>query len=57
MTGVDVRKLRRYRAGGGQFALWPLVGLERNGAWWGLKNLTLNFLRLLQRSARLAVVA
>jgi hypothetical protein len=33
------------------------IGLERNEAWWGLKNMTFNFLRLLQRSAHLAVVA
>jgi hypothetical protein len=33
------------------------IGLERSEAWWGLKNLTFNFLRFLQRSARLAVVA
>jgi hypothetical protein len=33
------------------------IGLERNEAWWGLKNLTFNFLRFLQRSAHVAVVA
>ena len=33
------------------------IGLERNEAWWGLKNLTFNFLRFLQRSAHAAVVA
>ena len=33
------------------------IGLERIDAWWGLKNLTFNFLRFLQRSARVAVVA
>jgi transposase, IS5 family len=26
------------------------IGLERNEAWWGLKNLTFNFLRYLQRA-------
>jgi hypothetical protein len=32
------------------------IDLERNEAWWGLKNLTFNFLRYLQRSNnRLAV--
>ena len=31
--------------------------LERNEAWWFLKNLTFNFLRFLQRSAHVAVVA
>ena len=33
------------------------IGLERNEAWWGLKNLTFNFLRFLQRSSHIAVVA
>jgi IS5 family transposase len=33
------------------------IGIERNEAWWGLKNLTFNFLRLLQRSGHIAVVA
>jgi IS5 family transposase len=33
------------------------IGLERNEAWWGLKNLTFNFLRYLQRSCHIAVVA
>ena len=33
------------------------IGLERNKAWWGLKNLTFNFLRYLQRSCHTAVVA
>jgi transposase, IS5 family len=33
------------------------IELERNEAWWGLKNLTFNFLRFLQRFAHLAVVA
>nr|WP_185467456.1 MULTISPECIES: transposase [unclassified Synechococcus] len=33
------------------------IGLERNEAWWGLKNLTFNFLRYLQRSSLIAVVA
>jgi transposase, IS5 family len=33
------------------------IGLERNEAWWAPKNLTFNFLRFLQRSAHVAVVA
>jgi transposase, IS5 family len=33
------------------------IGLERNDAWWGLKNLTFNFLRYLQRSSHIATVA
>nr|WP_255144128.1 transposase [Synechococcus sp. EJ6-Ellesmere] len=33
------------------------IGLERNEAWWEHKNLTFNFLRFLQRFARVAVVA
>ena len=33
------------------------IGLERNEAWWGLKNLTFNFLRYLQRSSQIATVA
>jgi IS5 family transposase len=33
------------------------IGIERNEAWWGLKNLTFNFLRFLQRSGHIAVVA
>ena len=33
------------------------IGLERNEAWWGLKNLTFNFLRYLQRSSPMAIVA
>jgi IS5 family transposase len=33
------------------------IGLERNEAWWGLKNLTFNFLRFLQRSCHIAVAA
>jgi hypothetical protein len=33
------------------------IGLERSEAWWGLKNLTFNFLRFLKRSAHVAVVA
>lgn len=33
------------------------IGLERNEAWWGLKNLTLNFLRYLQRTSYLAAAA
>lgn len=28
------------------------IGLERNEAWWGLKNLTFNFLRYLLRAER-----
>ena len=32
------------------------IGLERNEAWWGLKNLTFNFLRYLQRSCHTAMV-
>ena len=33
------------------------IGLEKNEAWWGLKNLTFNFLRDLQRSCHIAVIA
>jgi hypothetical protein len=33
------------------------IGIKRNEAWWGLKNLTFNFLRFLQRSGHIAVVA
>jgi hypothetical protein len=33
------------------------IGIERNEAWWGLRNPTLNFLRFLQRSGHIAVVA
>jgi IS5 family transposase len=33
------------------------IGLARTEAWWGLKNLTFNFLRYLQRSSSLAAVA
>nr|WP_231605615.1 hypothetical protein [Synechococcus sp. CBW1006] len=33
------------------------IGLARNEAWWGLKNLTFNFLRYLQRISHAAVVA
>lgn len=33
------------------------IGLARTEAWWGLKNLTYNFLRYLQRTSNLAVVA
>ena len=33
------------------------IGIERNKAWWGLKNLTFNFLRFLQHSGPIAVVA
>jgi len=32
------------------------IGLERNEAWWGLKNLTFNFLRYLQRSSHVEIV-
>ena len=28
------------------------IGLERTEAWWGLKNLTFNFLRYLQRTTK-----
>jgi IS5 family transposase len=33
------------------------IGLERNEAWWGLKNLAFNFLRYLQRSSHIVIVA
>jgi hypothetical protein len=33
------------------------IGLERNEAWWGLKNLTFNFLRFLWRSSHMKVAA
>ena len=33
------------------------IGIERNKTWWDLKNLTFNFLRFLQRSGRIKVVA
>jgi IS5 family transposase len=33
------------------------IGLARTEAWWGLKNLTYNFLRYLQRTSSLAAVA
>ena len=33
------------------------IGLSRTEAWWGLKNLTFNFLRYLQRTSSLAAVA
>jgi IS5 family transposase len=33
------------------------IGLARTDAWWGLKNLTFNFLRYLQRTSSLAAVA
>jgi hypothetical protein len=33
------------------------IGVERNEAWWGLKNLTFNFLRNHQRSCHTSVVA
>ena len=32
------------------------IGLERTEAWWGLKNLTFNFLQYLQRSNKLSAV-
>ena len=40
---------------GGKFT--RKIGLEKNDAWWGLKNLTLNFLRYLQRSKNCLVIA
>ncbi len=33
------------------------IGLERTEAWWGLKNLTLNFFRYIQRSCNIKLVA
>jgi hypothetical protein len=33
------------------------IGLARNTAWWGLKNLTFNFLRYLQRRSHVAVAS
>jgi hypothetical protein len=33
------------------------IGIERNEASWGLKNLTFNFLRFLQRFVPIAVAA
>jgi IS5 family transposase len=33
------------------------IGLARNKAWWGLKNLTFNFLRYLQRRSYVAVAS
>ena len=33
------------------------IGLEKSEAWWGLKNLTFNFLRYLQRSCNIALAA
>ena len=33
------------------------IGLERNKAWWGLKNLTFNFLRYLQRTSQTSAAA
>ena len=33
------------------------IGLERNKAWWGLKNLTFNFLRYLQRTSQKSAAA
>ncbi len=32
------------------------IGIEKNEAWWGLKNLTFIFLRILQRSSHMAIV-
>lgn len=39
------------------FKLTRKIGLERTETWWGLKNLTFNFLRYLQRSCKLAMIA
>ena len=33
------------------------IGLERNEAWWGLKNMTFNFLRYLQRLTNALTIA
>jgi hypothetical protein len=33
------------------------IGLARNKAWWGLKNLTFNFLRYLERRSHAAVAS
>jgi IS5 family transposase len=33
------------------------IGLEKTEAWWGLKNLTFNFLRHLQRSCSISMLA
>ena len=33
------------------------IGLERNKAWWSLKNLTFNFHRYLQRSNNALAIA
>jgi IS5 family transposase len=33
------------------------IGLARNKAWWGLKNLTFNFLRYLQRRSHVAMAS
>jgi hypothetical protein len=33
------------------------IGHERNETWWGLRNLTINIPRFLQRTANVAVVA
>jgi IS5 family transposase len=33
------------------------IGLERTEVWWGLKNLTFNFLRYLQRSCSIKLAA
>ena len=33
------------------------IGIERNKAWWGLKNLTLNFLRFLLKADRASPLA
>jgi hypothetical protein len=32
------------------------IGLARNEAWWGLNNLTINFLRYLQRRSHVTVM-
>jgi type VI protein secretion system component VasA len=37
--------------------LTPKSGLERNEAWWALKNLTFNFLRYLQKSTKALTLA
>ena len=33
------------------------IGFERTEVWWVLKNLTFNFLRYLQRTSNVAIVA
>ena len=32
------------------------IGLARNEAWWGLNNLTINFLRYLQRRSHVTAM-